>query len=198
MDRWDAINTAGLIWCSRRNPSLPIGAVTMTPAITDRVQNIARSMSRRAPAESEDLLQEGMLGAWLAMRRFDGRGTLVGWCAIRAEGAMIDYLRTHEWKSKRKGNRPRFCRLKESIQAKSIDENIQLLVQYAIRTVQRCPQISPRHKFVVLATTIGDMTYAEAGAVIGVKLARAHQMANHSIKILRRINEIRIARPTRP
>ncbi len=66
----------------------------MTAAITDRVHAIARAISRRAPEEAEDLLQEGLLGAWQAIPRYNGRvGTLAGWCSLRARGAMHDYLR---------------------------------------------------------------------------------------------------------
>jgi len=65
----------------------------MDPSITIRVRAIARSIARRAPGEVDDLIQEGMLAAWLASKRFNGTGTLGGWCSVRARGAMLDYLR---------------------------------------------------------------------------------------------------------
>lgn len=66
----------------------------MTITIQRCVQNIARSMARKTSEDVDDLTQEGMLGAWLAVPKWDGvRGTLAGWCSLRARGAMIDYLR---------------------------------------------------------------------------------------------------------
>ena len=53
---------------------------------------------RRLPASVtlEELEQAGMVGAWQAAERFDGRGTLAGFASIRIRGAMLDWLaQTH-------------------------------------------------------------------------------------------------------
>ncbi len=66
----------------------------MTPEIESRVRSIAGMISRRYHVDVEDLIQEGLLEAWLAIPRYDGKtGSLAGWCSIRARGAMYDYLR---------------------------------------------------------------------------------------------------------
>ena len=51
-------------------------------------------MAYKTSEDIDDLIQEGMLGAWQASLKYNGtHGTLAGWCSLRARGAMIDYLR---------------------------------------------------------------------------------------------------------
>ena len=64
----------------------------------DLLQDVARmtqSWSRRRhhPLDSDEVGQIALVGAWQAMHRFDGRGSLWHWCYQRARGAVIDALR---------------------------------------------------------------------------------------------------------
>lgn len=50
--------------------------------------------------EQADLEQEGLIGAWQCVQRFDAEkttceGAFKGYCIKRARGAMIDYIRSH-------------------------------------------------------------------------------------------------------
>lgn len=65
----------------------------MEQEIVERVKGIGRSVARKTGIDADDLIQEGLIAVWRAKDRFDGRGTLVGWCSVRAKGAMLDYCR---------------------------------------------------------------------------------------------------------
>jgi len=69
-------------------------SMTDEEKMDDMIMKIARRNSRYAPWEFDDLVQEGRIAAWSAAPRWGGvKGTLVGWCSIRVNGAMIDYMR---------------------------------------------------------------------------------------------------------
>lgn len=54
---------------------------------------LVRKRGLPASVTLDELVQAGMVGAWEASQRFDGRGRLEGFAAIRIHGAMLDWLR---------------------------------------------------------------------------------------------------------
>lgn len=64
-------------------------------ALAGLVQAIARKTG--GPADFEDRVQDGTVGAIQAVDRWDGRGTLRGWASSRIRGAIRDGQRRDDW-----------------------------------------------------------------------------------------------------
>ena len=77
-----------------------MGHPSLSKSIIDRVANIAKAMARKSGEDFDDLNQEGLIGAWKTSAKYDGKGTIEGWCSIRARGAMQDYLRRNDYLSR--------------------------------------------------------------------------------------------------
>jgi RNA polymerase sigma factor (sigma-70 family) len=67
---------------------------SLKPLCKSIAVKLQRSLSLPEHVTFDELVQAGMIGAWQALERFDGRGKLEGFAAIRIRGAMVDFLRS--------------------------------------------------------------------------------------------------------
>jgi RNA polymerase sigma factor (sigma-70 family) len=74
-------------------------------SVQSEVETIARNLyfrvRTRVSVTLDDLIQEGMIGAWQAATRYDASkvkdsGSFTGYCMKRARGAIIDYIKKHQ------------------------------------------------------------------------------------------------------
>lgn len=66
-----------------------------------QIEAMARRLAAKVPYVSisvDDLAQEGLIGAWQAGLRYEGRGkcSLEAFCILRARGAMLTFLKSHK------------------------------------------------------------------------------------------------------
>lgn len=66
----------------------------LRPFVKGVAARLIRRLSLPVSVTQDELEAAGLVGAWEAVKRFDGRGTLEGFASTRIRGAMLDWLRT--------------------------------------------------------------------------------------------------------
>lgn len=152
----------------------------MDPAIIERVRIIASRYNAVTPAsvEYDDLVQEGLIAAWQAGKRWDGRGDMLGWIDRRVRGAMMDYVR-------KAGGVPRdHWKIGVRLHIVDIDSvgpiyhptvTDDIYVEEIISLIGKS-DLPECKKKVLMACTIGDKTYRRAGLESGVNESRISQV----------------------
>ena len=154
-------------------------------------RSIAVKLQRRlrlpANIELDDLVQAGMVGAWQAVERYDGRGSLTGWAARRISGAMLDHLR-QEHPAGRGGPEVQFVSLDETdadgnsgmpeLPDQGADHADVLERQEAAQ--QRLRSLTAGQRGIV-SEVLEGRTLAAIGAARGYSESRASQVVGESV-----------------
>lgn len=148
---------------------------------------LVRRLGLPTNIELDDLVQAGMVGAWQAAERFDGRGSLPGFAAQRIRGAMLDYLR-QEHPAGRGGPEIHLVSLDDtsddghSLMPDLVDEDADPAEQVERRqsAQQRLRSLTEDHRSVV-SEVLEGRTLAAIGARRGYSESRACQVAAESV-----------------
>ncbi len=137
----------------------------------------------------DELAQAGMVGAWQACERFDGRGSLESFASRRIRGAMLDWLREIHPVG-RNGPEVSFVSLDDTDEdggsrAPGIPSNVggdpAEEVERRQEAAKRVRALSRSQRGVV-AEAIAGHTLAAIGAKRGVTESRACQVVSQSVK----------------
>lgn len=90
----------------------------LRPVVKGIAAKLMRRLSLPASITRDELEAAGLVGAWEAVQRFDGRGTLEGFAGTRIRGAMLDWLRTTHPLGRNKK--------RETVSFVGLDENVEL------------------------------------------------------------------------
>ncbi|MBX3634042.1 MAG: sigma-70 family RNA polymerase sigma factor [Rubrivivax sp.] len=150
---------------------------------------LMRRLSLPANIVLDELVQAGMVGAWQAVERFDGRGTLAGFAAQRIRGAMIDFVR-QEHPAGRNGPPVQFVDVDDDEQALQLraadDPAAEVQRDQAARA--RLRALPARERRVVQQVLAGRQV-AEVGASMGVSGSRASQLLASAVSRLESARE---------
>lgn len=167
--------------------------LALRPLCRTIAHKLVRRLGLPASVQIDELVQAGMVGAWQAIQRFDGRGKLEGFASIRIQGAMLDWLR-QEHPVGRGGPQVEFVSLDddadgehEALQLPAADDPAAELERDEAAKA-RLRALPPRERRVVQQVLAGRQV-AEVGARLGVSESRASQLVASAVTRLETAGE---------
>lgn len=156
----------------------------MQPLCRGTAVKLVRRLGLPANIALDDLVQAGMVGAWQAIERFDGRGTLAGFAAQRIRGAMLDYLR-QEHPAGRGGPKLSLVSLddEDSVMQMPAENDHARDLEARQLAESRLHALSPAKRRVVRDVLAGK-ELKQIGDELGVSASRASQLVAEAVQTM--------------
>jgi RNA polymerase sigma factor for flagellar operon FliA len=145
------------------------------------VRQEAYRLKRRLPPQvhADDLFAAGLVGAWRALERYDGRMSFWAYFQKRIHYAMIDELRRTQW-APRRTPQPEFDRtypLHDALDPKPVNGQ---RIEAEDELHSRKRKLDAREKAVLLLHFREGMTLKQIAAVFGISESRMCQLVKEA------------------
>lgn len=177
-----AVNTTAAAASARADVEAQLRA--MQPLCRGTAVKLVRRLGLPANIALGDLVQAGMVGAWQAIERFDGRGTLASFAAQRIRGAMLDYLR-QDHPAGRGGPKLSFVSLddEDSVMQMPAENDHARDLEARQLAESRLRALSPAKRRVVRDVLAGK-GLKQIGDELGVSASRASQLVAEAVQTM--------------